>query len=616
MKNVNDEEELGKLYDARIARRLLGYVRPYKRKMVAALLLTVSISLLVQVGPMLSKWAIDGYIKPAVDGTINRETAFRGIGLIATAYILVLIVNLMLGYFQELLLNTIGQNAMRELREQIFVKLQTMDVAFYDRTPVGRLMTRLTSDVDVLNDLFTSGLIATLGDVVLIFAALGVMFYYNWQLALASLALVPLLIAATAWFRRGTRVGYRTVRIKVARLNAFIQEHLSGMHVIQLFNREEKALTQMSEVNAEHLRANLDTVFYYGIFYPLVNLIVAGGSAVIIWYGGGQVIQNVITLGTLVAFLQYTERLWQPIQGLSEKYNILQSAIVASERIFTLLDTPSEIHESVSHPLSTPRVRGRIEFRNVWFAYNNEDWVLKDVSFTVEPGQSLALVGHTGAGKTTITNLLLRFYDAQRGGILVDGVDVRDWPLEKLRENFGVVLQDVFLFSGDVASNIRLGNRNLPDERVVWAACEVGAAPFIERLPDRYFAKVRERGAGLSVGQKQLISFARALAFDPQILILDEATSSIDTNTEQIIQRAIKRVMLDRTSIIIAHRLSTIQRADKIVVLHKGTVRETGLHLQLLKQRGLYYKLYQLQYKEQAPHHGKVEDLQYVEGVG
>ncbi len=597
MQNIHEEEELGKLYDARIARRLFTYVRPYKRTILIAAALTAAISLLHQVGPLLSKWAIDGYIKPAVDGHLNQSTAFRGIGLIAGAYILTLVVMLMLGYVQELLLNTVAQNAMYELRQEVFTKLQTIDVAFYDRTPVGRLMTRLTSDVDALNELFTSGLIATLGDLVLIMSALGLMFYYNWRLALASLVLVPLLIVATAWFRRGTRIGFRKVRTRVAQLNAFTQEHLSGMYVVQLFNREEKALGQMAKINAEYLKANLDTVFYYGVYYPLVTLIAATGSAVIIWYGGGQVIQNAITLGTLVAFLQYTERLWQPIQGLSDKYNILQSAIVASERIFKLLDTPAGIAAQAPRALPVPGLPGQIEFRNVWFAYKDDDWVLKDVSFTIEAGASLALVGHTGAGKTTITNLLLRFYDVQRGQILLDGVDVREWDLQKLRNNFAIVLQDIFLFSGDLASNIRLGDRTIGEERVRWAAREVCADSFIEQLPGRYSYKVQERGAGLSVGQKQLISFARALAFNPRILILDEATSSIDTATEHLIQKATKRVMRDRTSIIVAHRLSTIQRVDKIVVLHKGTVREVGCHQELLQKRGLYYKLYRLQYK-------------------
>ena len=602
MADLHEEETLGELHDVQIARRLLGYLRPYRRMIITSLVLTVAISLVRQVGPLLTKWAIDDYVTPATDGRLNLDDAFRGVGLLAAAYVLAHSGILALGYFQDVLLNTIGQRAMYELRGQILGKLQSIDVAFYDRTPVGRLMTRLTTDVDALNDLFTSGLVEMLGNAVLIISALGVMFYYNWRLALASLALVPLLAAATAWFRRGTRIGFRTVRTKIARLNAFIQEHLSGMHVVQLFNREERALTEFTEINAAHRQANIDTVFYYGVFYPLVNVIAAVGVAVIVWYGGGQVIQNAITLGTLVAFLQYTQRLWQPIQDISDKYNILQTAVVASERIFRLLDTPDGITAPAPAGRSAygARARGRIEFRNVWFAYANEDWVLKDISFVVEQGEAVALVGHTGAGKTTITNLLMRFYDIQRGQILVDGVDVREWDPQKLRENFAVVLQDVFLFSGDVAGNIRLGNQTIPDERVVWAAREVRAAHFVEQLPECYAAKVSERGAGLSVGQKQLISFARALAFDPRILVLDEATSSIDTKTEQLIQQAIERVMEDRTSIIIAHRLSTVQRVDKIVVLHKGEVREMGHHQELLQQRGIYYKLYRLQYKEQA----------------
>lgn len=601
MADSHEEEPLGKLYDAQIARRLFGYVRPYRRLIVIALLLTIAVNLIHQVGPLLSKWAIDSYIKPAVDGQIDRQTAFRGIGLVALTYLAVLVITLVLSYFEELLLNTIGQNAMSDLRQQIFSKLQTIDIAFYDRTPVGRLMTRLTADVDALNELFTSGVVATLGEVLLIVSALGMMFYYNWRLALAALVLVPLLIAATAWFRRGTRKGFRAVRTKLARLNAFTQEHLSAMHVVQLFNREEKAQAQMAETNAEYLKANLDTVFYYGIFYPLVSLIAAGGSAVIIWYGGGQVIQQAITLGTLIAFLQYTERLWQPIQGLSEKYNILQAAIVASEHIFKLLDLDPQVEVRTPKLLPASNIRGQIEFRNVWFAYHDDDWVLKDVSFRIKPGESLALVGRTGAGKTTVTSLLMRFYDVQRGQVLLDDVDVRDWDIEKLRENFAIVLQDIFLFSGDITSNIRLGKQSIKDERVRWAAHEVSADHFIEQLPGRYSYEVRERGAGLSVGQKQLISFARALAMDPRILIMDEATSSIDTATEQLIQHAIKRVMQDRTSITIAHRLSTIQRVDKIVVLHKGTVREVGRHRELLQQRGLYYKLYRLQYDGANP---------------
>ena len=602
MADHHEEEQLGKLYDAHAARRLIGYLAPYRRKVVIALALTVGLNLARQVGPLLTKWAIDDYVKPASEGAMKLDQAFHGITILSLVYILSLVITLGVGYFQDVLLNTIGQRVMYDLREQIFGKLQSVEIAFYDTNPVGRLITRLTTDVDALNELFTSGLVEVLGDIVLIAGALGMMFYFNWRLALVSLTVVPLLIAATAWFRRGAREGFRQVRTKIARLNAFTQEHISGAQTVQLFNREGKALRQFSEINAAHLKANIDTIFYYAVFYPLVNLISAIGIAAIVWYGGGQVIQNAITVGTLVAFLQYTQRLWQPIQDISDKYNIFQAAVVASERIFRMLDSPDGI-TSPEHPSAPARVAravGRIEFRNVWFAYKDKDWVLKDISFTVTPGESVAFVGATGSGKTTITNLLMRFYDIQAGEILLDGVDIRQWDLRRLRENFAVVLQDVFLFSGDVAGNIRLGNGAIDEARVEWAAREVRAAGFIEKSPGRYATRVWERGAGFSVGQKQLISFARALAFDPRILILDEATSSIDTETEQLIQQAIERLMTDRTSLIIAHRLSTIQRVNKIIVLHKGEIREMGNHQELLSRRGIYYKLYQLQYKEQS----------------
>lgn len=597
----HEEEQLEKVYSLTATKRLIKYLKPYRGLVLLALFLTIIANLVRQVGPWLTQIAIDRYIQPAFAKQIENVVAFDGIARMALFFVATMVVTFVLSVFQDVLLNVIGQRVMRDLRDEIFRKYQSIEVSFYDKNPVGRLMTRLTNDVDSLNELFTAGVVEVLGDVVLIVGALWMLFYYNWKLALVSLLVVPLLVAATAWFQRGARVGFRAVRTKIARLNAFTQEHLSGAQTVQLFNREQKAFQQFDDINRAHLQANLDTIFYFAVFYPLVGLISSTGIAVLIWYGGGLTIQQAITLGTLVAFVQYTQRLWMPIQDISDKYNILQAAVIASERVFKLLDTPDGII-SPAHAatIAAHEIKGRIEFRKVWFAYKDEDWVLKDVSFVAEPGESIAFVGATGSGKTTITNLLMRFYDIQRGEILLDGINIQAWDLQKLRENFAVVLQDVFLFSGDVAANIRLGRQAISNEQVEWAAREVQASKFIEKLPDRYATTVKERGAGFSVGQKQLISFARALAFDPRILILDEATSSIDTETEQLIQQAIERVMTNRTSIIIAHRLSTIQRVDQIVVLHKGEIREKGSHQQLLQRRGLYFKLYQLQYKEQA----------------
>ncbi len=590
VKQFHEEEAIGKTYDFQIARRLLRYLKPYRRLLVPALILTLLLNLLGILQPKFTQYAIDWYILP-------RRT--QGITLFAMVYLGAQFVRFVFSYFQVVLLNTIGQYVMFDLRRELYDKLQHQEVAYFDRNPVGRIMSRLTADVDALNELFTSGVTDLLGDLVMIAGIIGVMLWMDVRLTLVTLLTVPMLFAATTWFRKGARRGYDMVRTRLARIYAFLQEHFSGAQTVQIFNAEAKSLLRFADINNQHRNANIDTIFYYAVFFPLVDFIGAVGIALIIWYGGYRVMNHALSLGALVAFIQYSGFLFQPIRDISDKYNVLQGAVVASHRIFQALDLPIAI-TTPARPLKTGRAEGRIEFENVWFAYKDEDWVLKDVSFTVSPGQSVALVGHTGSGKTTITNLLMRFYDVQKGRVLLDGVDVRDWELQSLRENFAVVLQDIFLFTGTVESNIRLGREDISDERVRWAATEVCADNFIQRLPHDYKSEVRERGAGLSVGQKQLISFARALAFDPALLILDEATSSIDTETEQFIQLAIDRVMRNRTSLVVAHRLSTIQRADKIIVLHHGEIREQGTHQDLLALQGLYWRLYKLQYSDPA----------------
>jgi len=588
VKQFHEEEAIGKTYDLQVARRLLRYLRPYFRLLIPAIVLTLVVNWLLTLQPKFTQWAIDWYILPKTT---------KGLGLLVALYLGTQALRLFFSYLQSILVNTVGQYTMFDLRRELYAKLQQQEVAYYDRNPVGRIMTRLTNDVDALNQLFTEGVTDLMGDLVIIVTIIVVMSWMDVRLTLISLLTVPLLFAATTWFRKGARRGYEMVRTRIARINAFLQEHFAGAQTVQIFNAESKSLGTFDRINEEYRRANIDTIFYYAVFFPLVDLIGAVGVALIIWYGGYRVMQGALTLGGLVAFIQYSQSLFQPIRDLSDKYNVLQAAVVASHRIFKTLDLPLAI-TTPEKPLKAERARGRIEFQNVWFAYKDDDWVLKDVSFTVEPGQSIALVGHTGSGKTTITNLLMRFYDIQRGRILLDGVDLRDWDLKALRQNFAVVLQEVFLFSGTIEGNIRLGRQDITADRVRWAAQEVHADGFIRRLKDEYQAEVRERGAGLSVGQKQLISFARALAFDPALLILDEATSSIDTETEQLIQQAIERVMRDRTSIVVAHRLSTVQNADRIIVLHHGEIREQGTHQELLAQRGLYWKLYKLQYAD------------------
>src|SRR5882672_1323531 len=587
VKQFHEEEAIGKTYDFQIARRLLRYLRPYLRLLIPALLLTFVLNLLGILQPKFTEYAIDWFVLPRkTDGLMLLVGLFAGVQFL----------RLVFSYFQTLLLNTVGQYVMFDLRRELYNKLQHQEVAYYDRNPVGRIMTRLTSDVDALNELFTAGITDLLGDLVMIVAIIAVMLWMDVRLTLVTLLTVPLLWAATTWFRKGARKGYDMVRTRLARINAFLQEHFAGAQTVQIFNAEVKSIYKFEEINRDYRKANIDTIFYYAVFFPLVDFIGAVGIALIIWYGGYHVMQNtpghtMLTLGALVAFIQYSSFLFQPIRDISDKYNVLQAAVVASHRIFKTLDLPIAI-TSPATPARSGRAVGHIEFENVWFAYKGDDWILKDVSFKVEPGQSIALVGHTGSGKSTITNLLMRFYDVQRGRILLDGVDLREWDMKALRENFAVVLQDVFLFSGTIEGNIRLGRDEISEERVQWAAREVHADRFIERLKGEYKAEVRERGAGLSVGQKQLISFARALAFDSALLILDEATSSIDTETEQLIQRAIERVMRDRTSIVVAHRLSTVQSADRIIVLHHGEIREQGTHQELLAQKGLYWKLH------------------------
>jgi ATP-binding cassette subfamily B protein len=599
---------MDKPYDTRLMRRLLRYLWPYKRFVIVALALTMLGGPLVVAGPPLVKAAVDLYLLPdpahppegytllikQAAEALGFAEASSGVLFIALFLLAANFAAMLVLYAEAFLLQRMGQHIMYDLRNEIFAHLQRLPLRFYDCNPVGRLMTRLTSDVEALNELFSSVVVAFFGDMAMLLYIVFWMFLLDWRLALVSLLILPPLLALTFWFRIRSRKAFRAVRTHIARINTFLQERISGMPVVQLFNREESELKTFRGINSDYRKANLDAIFYNAVFFPAVDILVATGIALIVWYGGGDVLAGVITLGTVIAFLQMAEMLYEPIGDMSERYNLFQSAMSASERIFQLLDEPVTMKSpEKAAPLE---VRGQIEFRNVWFAYEAEDWVLKDVSFMVQPGESVAFVGHTGAGKTTITNLLLRFYDAQRGQILVDGVDVREIELGKLRSSFSIVPQDGFLFSEDIYTNIRLGNEAIDDQRVHEAARQVNADEFVRKLNSGYATELHERGAGISVGQKQLISFARALAFDARVLILDEATSSIDTETELLIHDAVRRLMAGRTSLVIAHRLSTVQAVDKIIVLHKGEVRESGTHQELLRKRGLYWLLYQLSF--------------------
>ena len=648
---AQEEEVLGKAYDSRLMKRLIEYLRPYKWQTGIALgsiLLKVGADVL---GPYLTKVVIDRYLSPVPGGhtLLDRFLSSRplvGIAQVAAIGVGLLIFSFLLDYLQIYFMQWAGQMVMFDLRREIFRHLQRMHIGFYDKNPVGRLVTRTPSDVDALNEMFNSGVVSIFEDVFVLAGIVWFMLRMNRNLALITFAVLPLIAFATKIFRDKVRDSYRRIRTAIARINSYMQEHVSGMVVLQLFNREKRAYDKFSDVNAVHMDAFKDAIMAHAVYYPVVEILSATAIACVIWFGGNDVIRGATTIGVLAAFIQYAQRFFRPIQDFSEKYNILQSAMAASERVFKLLDTPVEITSPAV--TKTPTGPGRIEFDHVWFAYRKTaaevtdgakhagegarttqanlppgngrggtglrpveaeqgsaavsaepDWILRDVSFTIEPGETVAIVGHTGAGKTTIISLLMRFYDVQKGAVKIDGVDVKDMDLSELRRRYGVVLQDPFLFTGTVEGNIRLGTKSITDEEVEKAAEDVNLAEFIRTLPQGFKEEVRERGSTLSTGQKQLISFARALAHDPKILILDEATSSVDTETEMRVRDALNRMVEGRTSVVIAHRLSTIQRADKIIVMHKGQVREVGTHQKLLAQHGIYYKLYQLQYKDQ-----------------
>ncbi len=639
---AQEEEILGKAYDSRLMRRLLTYLRPYRWQVTVAIASIILKSFADVLGPYLVKVAVDRYLAPIKGSTAGlwswlSPRPLTGIAQISTIYFGLLVLTFLLEFLQTYFMQWTGQKVMFDLRSQIFRHLQRMHVAFYDKNPVGRLVTRVTTDVDALNEMFTSGVVSIFEDLFVLAGILGIMLCMNWKLALITFAVLPFIVFATKIFRDKVRDSYRRIRTAIARINSYLQEHVSGMVVLQLFNRERKAYQRFSQINRSHMDAFKDAIMAYAVYYPVVDFFSAIAIACVIWYGGQDVMRGIVarsvsmefsrqtlvtfhlvataaSLGVLIAFTQYALRFFRPIMDFSEKYNILQSAMAASERIFKLLDAPVDIVSSTV--TKKPTGPGRIEFGHVWFAYRdvpnegesqqgskdhgaNPDWVLRDVTFAIEPGETVAVVGHTGAGKTTLISLLLRFYDVQQGAVRIDGVDVKEMDLADLRSRFGVVLQDPFLFSGTIGGNIRLGTERIRDEHVEQAAEDVNLGDFIRALPKGFDEEVRERGSTLSTGQKQLISFARALAHEPKILILDEATSSVDTETEFKVRDALARMVDGRTSLIIAHRLSTIQRADKIIVMHKGQVREVGTHQELLANRGIYFKLYQLQYKDQ-----------------
>jgi ATP-binding cassette subfamily B protein len=639
--SFHDEEILGKAYDSRLMRRLLVYLRPYWRMTLFALVAIFLFGILQAVPPYLLKVEVDRYLDPTGSAHLPKILAgflssnpLVGIAQIALVFFLpTVVLTFVLEFAQSFAMQLVGQQVMYDMRKQLFAHLQRLQMSFFDRNPVGRLVTRVTTDVDVLNDLFASGVVAIFGDVFSLFSIVVVMLKLDWKLAFLTFSVLPIIVIVTAAFRRAVRESYRRIRVAIARINAYLQEHITGMAVLQLFNREERSFKEFEKINRDHMEAYKDSILAYGLFYPAVDLLGTVAVGIIIYLGGGMALRHLVTVGTAIAFIQYSQRFFRPIQDMSDKYNLLQAAMASAERIFKLLDTPvtitdpgplsvvrglSSVVEPASQPLlATPtdhqqqttdngprttddgRTAPLVEFRNVGFAYKDEHRVLENVSFSIPAGETVAVVGHTGAGKTTLTNLLLRFYDVQEGQVLFDGVDIRHLRLRDLRRNFGIVLQDPFLFSGTIASNIRLGSEWITEGQIRDAARQVSLLDFIEGLPGGFREPVKERGATLSVGQKQLLSFARALAHNPRILILDEATSSVDPETEHLLREGLRCLIENRTSLVIAHRLSTIQNAGKIVVMHKGHVREVGTHQELLQKRGIYFKLYQLQYKDQ-----------------
>ncbi len=600
----SEDEVLGKAYDSKLMKRLLGYIKPYKKYVIVAIVLNIVVAALGPLRPYLTKIAIDKYI---------AHKDYHGLFIISLLLLGSLLLQAIIQFFLTYYTQYIGQKTIFDLRDQLFTHTQRLALRFFDKTPIGRIVTRVTNDIEALNELFSSGIVMVFSDVFTIIWILGFMFFMDVKLSLVTLSVLPLLIYGTFLFRKKVRERYRDVRLHLARLNSYMQEHVTGMNVIQIFHKEKDEQKRFSQINNDYRQANIKAIFYYAIFYPGVELLSSIAVGLIIWYGGGEIVRSTLTIGVLFAFIQLNEQFFRPIRDLSEKYNIMQTAMASSERIFKLIDNKTFV-KNPEKPIHLENIKGAIDFKNVWFAYNEDEYVLKDISFNINPGETIAIVGHTGAGKTSLINILSRFYDINKGSILLDGHNIKDIDKKDLRKYISIVLQDVFLFSGTIRSNISMSNEEITLEKIKESAKIVGAEKFIESLPNKYDEVVKERGATLSVGQKQLISFARALAYDPKILILDEATSSIDTETEILIQKAIEKLLVGRTAIVIAHRLSTIQNANKIIVMHKGEVRETGNHQELTWQNEEFttnYISFNIKIKKLLKHHRIYNSLKF-----